>query len=493
MCRSSHSAVRTLIALGALIASTSAHATEWLPPGDARLRSDLKFLADAGEIDIPLSSWPMPVADVDRALALREADDSSGAVEAALARVAQAVERAKQHGAIDLRVTAGRPPLVQTFDQTPREEGEAQASWSWQSGGFSGVVSAVGVVDPLDGQSARPDGTYVAYDFNRWQVRAGWVDRYWGSTADGSLILSTNARPVPTLSLERTVSNAPESRWLRWFGPWRAGMFIGQMENHRDDVDKPVFFGMHVDMKPRENIDLAFFRTAELCGRGRICDASTFWKMLIGHDNIGINVSAADQPGNQMGGIDMRWAHPIGHAPYALYTHIIGEDGKNGIPVKALKTSGIESTFSHGDSGYTQVRLEYTDIKCASSTPAKQFNCAYRNNVFNYRYRGRIIGSSLDNDTAMWSLGVDHVDGSGMSLSTALRFADVNRGGAPDPRHAISPTPLKLWEVEGRLKRDYSFGTMDLAVIVDRTTDRLTDRSETAIRGFLTWSKRFGK
>lgn len=481
-----------LVATAIGLLAASAHATDWFAPGDLRLRSDLQLLADAGEIDIPLSAWPMPVVDVARALALRESDDSKGAIAAALARVTQAVERAQQHGAIDLRATAGRSPLVQTFDRTPREKGEVQAAWSWQSGGFSGVVSAVGVVDPLDDQSARPDGTYVAYDFDRWQIRAGWVDRFWGSTADGSLILSTNARPVPALSFERTVSTAPESRWLRSFGPWRAGMFIGKMEKHRDDFDSPVFFGMHVEMKPRENIDLAFFRTAELCGRDRLCDASTFWKMFIGHDNVGINATQADQPGNQLGGIDLRWAHPIGHAPYAIFATIIGEDGKKGIPVKDLRNFGIETSFSQGDTDYTRVRFEYADTTCTSTTETKRFNCAYRNNVFNYRYRGRVIGSSLDNDTAMWSLGIDHVDGSGTTVSTALRFADVNRAGAPDPTHAISPTPVKLWEVAGRLRRDYRFGTVDASVIVDRTTDRLTEREETAIRGFLSWTRRFG-
>jgi hypothetical protein len=481
--------VAAWLALGA----STAMATDWLPPGDTRLRSDLKLLADAAEIDIPLEAWPLPVPDVRRALALREPseNDYKGPIAAALARVTQAVEQAQEHGAIDVRVTAGRAPLLKTFDHTPREKAEAQAAWSWQSGGFSGVVSAVVVADPLDDQTARPDGTYVAYDFDRWQVRAGWVDRYWGSSSDGSLILGTNARPTPALSIERTVSNAPEARWLRWFGPWRGGMFIGTLENHRDDFDEPVFFGMHVEVKPRENIDLGLFRTAQLCGQGRECSAASFWKMFIGHDNVGINVSAADQPGNQMGGADLRWAHPIGHWPYAIFAQIIGEDGKSGIPVKALRNVGVETTFGNGG-GYLRARLEYTDTKCTSSTIPKQYNCAYRNSVFNYRYRGRIIGHSLDNDAAIWTLGVDRVDDSGTVASTAIRFGDINRDGPPDPTHAISPTPLKLWEVEGRLRKEYSFGTMEAAVLVDHSKDQLTDRSETAIRGFITWSKSFG-
>jgi hypothetical protein len=45
--------------------------------------------------------------------------------------------------------------------------------------------------------------------------------------------------------------------------------------------------------------------------------------------------------------------------------------------------------------------------------------------------------------------------------------------------------------VEGRLNREFGFGTVEVALMVDRTTDQLTDRSETAIRGFVSWSRRF--
>lgn len=483
----------TIAAVSLALGASTAMAADWLPPGDLRLRSDLKLLVDAGEIDLPLAAWPIPVADVQRALETRgshEGDDV-GALGAALARVTLAVDQARRVGSIEARITGGRAPLLKTFEQTPREKGEAQAAWSWEGGGFSGVLSAVAVAEPADDQTARPDGSYLAYNFDRWQIRAGWIDRYWGSGADGSLILGMNARPIPTIGIERTVSTAPQSRWLRWFGPWRAGVFVGRMESQRDDFDNPVFFGMHLVVRPRENIDVGLFRTAQLCGDGRRCDAPTFWKMFIGHDNVGINTTQADQPGNQMGGIDLRWSRPFGVRPLALYVHVVGEDGKNGVPVKDLRIFGAETTYDEGDAGYTRVHAEYTDSSCTSSTPTKVFNCAYRNSVFRYRYRGRIIGDSLDNDAAMWALGVDHFDASGTMASTSIRFADVNRGGAPDPTHAISPVPLRLWEAEGRLRRHFAFGDVEAALLVDYTTDVVTRRNETAVRGFLSWSRTF--
>lgn len=477
-----------------VLAAAPAFPTDWLAPGDMRLRNDLKLLADSGEIDIPITAWPIPVEDVRRALAVRESGgaDEDPAVTAALARVELAVQDARHHGAINVRASAGRPPLLKTFDQTPREQGELAADWSWQSGGASGVLSAVAVSDPGDGDTLRPDGTYVAYDFNRWQIRAGWIDRYWGSGADGSLILGTNARPVPTISLERVVSTAPESKWLRWFGPWRAGMFVGQMEANRSHgVDNPVFFGMHIVVRPRKNMDLAFFRTAQLCGDGRTCTAQTFWQMLIGHDNVGINTSAEDQPGNQMGGVDFRWAHPFGFKPLSLYVQVIGEDGKNAVPVKNLRLYGVETRLPPRDSSYTTLRLEYTDTSVTSSDTQKVFNTAYRNSVFYYLYKDRIIGHSLDNDGLMWALEAEQVRGNGLTLALDLRSADVNRGGVPDPLHALSPTPAKLREIEIRAKQDFRFGSIAASVVFDQQTDEITGRDERAVRGFISWSRRF--
>jgi hypothetical protein len=39
-----------------------------------------------------------------------------------------------------------------------------------------------------------------------WSTSLGKVDRWWGPGWDGSLILSTNARPIPAISLDRRIA-----------------------------------------------------------------------------------------------------------------------------------------------------------------------------------------------------------------------------------------------------------------------------------------------
>ena len=52
-----------------------------------------------------------------------------------------------------------------------------------------------------------------------------------------------------------------------------------------------------------------------------------------GHDNAGENVSAEDEPGNQLAGWDIRWASPIGDWPTTpLYNQHTGESIDNKIP-----------------------------------------------------------------------------------------------------------------------------------------------------------------
>ena len=91
----------------------------------------------------------------------------------------------------------------------------------------------------IGGSGAPSTGRFTAEVFyslqpvplgNVWPtpVSYGAMDRWWGPGWDGSLILSNNARPMPSLTIERNYSDA--SRWpvLRLFGPWRASIAFGQ-------------------------------------------------------------------------------------------------------------------------------------------------------------------------------------------------------------------------------------------------------------------------
>ena len=77
------------------------------------------------------------------------------------------------------------------------------------------------------------DGSYISARLGNWSTTLGQVDRWWGPGWDGSLILSTNARPIPAISLDRRIKEPFESKWLSWIGPWSFHSFIGRLEKER--------------------------------------------------------------------------------------------------------------------------------------------------------------------------------------------------------------------------------------------------------------------
>src|SRR5689334_19426958 len=109
------------------ITAVSSHADAWLDAGDSALRSDLQYLVDSGAIDLPLTTWPIPSNDLDRALSgLTHREKLSATQLGALRRLERRLSvfknepvRTSAHVA-----AAAEPTRLRTFENTPREEGE---------------------------------------------------------------------------------------------------------------------------------------------------------------------------------------------------------------------------------------------------------------------------------------------------------------------------------------------------------------------------------
>ena len=111
---------------------------------------------------------------------------------------------------------------------------------------------------------------------------------------------------------------------------------------------------------PFKDIELGFSRTAQFCGEQLECNLSVFGNMLAGNDNVGIDATAENEPGNQMAGFDMRWNSPIGNWPYAIYSQYIGEDESSYLPAKYLAQFGVEVWKPLADGGLVQGFAEYS-------------------------------------------------------------------------------------------------------------------------------------
>jgi Capsule assembly protein Wzi len=462
----------------------------WIVPGDARLRHDLALLADAGLIRAPLTAWPVSWPEVARDLERAAPGDSAPPwLQAALDRVRQGASEARRSGALsfDARASGSEQPMaLRRFGATPRAEGEISAGAQRTGERFALRLQATGAADPDDDRSARPDGSYVAAVAGNWMLHAGYVDRWWGPGWEGSLILGNNARPIPSITIERNYSDPVNFPLLERLGQWRFAATMGRFEGSRDDAPDANFFGARLTWKPHRRVEVGISRSAQWCGEGRPCDASTFWDLLVGNDN---DQPAAEQPGNQLAGFDARWSLPW--APVAVYGQMIGEDEAGLLPSQYLGLFGVEMTGGFGDKSW-RAHLEYADTACSFYDSEPNFGCAYRNVIYTdgYQYRGRAIGHALDGDSEQFAAGFMLVNADGSQWELAAQSAEVNRGGQ-NPVHSVEPAAAKIHSADLYHRRSLWGGELAIAVGYERRERELPARDAGDVRGFVQWTWEF--
>ena len=490
---------RHWIVLAALLAGLCRQAVAdagWFESGDTQLRLDLQVLNDAEVILLPLNQWPLPRAAVRYAMANARNDiATNSAVAAALERVrARVAPPARGAVLFDTGIHGGQPGLWRDFDTPAREDGEFGAGLTYSNGRFAGNLDVTGVTDPDDGDEIRLDGSHATVQFGNWLVSANMLDRWWGPGHESSLILSNNARPMPTVMVERAEARPSEVSWLKWLGPYRFSFGISQMEDDREDIDSPLFMAWRVVFMPFRKIELGFSRTAQFCGEELPCDLNTFGNMLAGNDNIGFDATEENEPGNQMAGFDIRWNSPIGNLPYAIYGQYIGEDESSYMPAKYLSQLGLEIWEPLADGGLVQVFLEYASTTCSANTDrGPYYNCAYNQGLFDvegYRYKGRSIGYTADRDAENWALGTSYAAADGTLWTAAARRSTLNRDDAGDTRNTVASVPTDYGALElgwqGRL-----FGeSLSVEIGVETLKPREAERDYEPY-GFIGWRHEF--
>jgi hypothetical protein len=479
------------VALFVIAGPLRAEAT-WFEAGDLRLRADLQLLNDAGVMRVPLQQWPLPQAAVRHALrGAKQHLATNAAVFAALDRVRARLGDSVDSLSIYGYATLGEPSLLRSFGTLGRESSELGAGMKFSQGRFASTLKVAVVSDPQDGQSVRADGSHATVQLGNWLLSANMLDRWWGPFYEGSLILSNNARPMPSVMIERATARPFDFPVLEWLGPWRFSLGLSQMEHDRADIDAPYFLAMRVSIMPTEKLELGASRTAQFCGKQQTCDASTVIDLLIGNDNPGFDATDETEPGNQLAGFDMRWASPIGEGPYAVYAQMIGEDESGYLPSKYLEQFGLEVWKPSTRGDMLHLFAEYADSTCSASRRSPYFDCAYTQTRFNaegYRYRGRTLGYSADNDAELYAVGFTYSRLEGDLWSATMRGGRLNRDGIePDLRNTVSPVAADYFSAEAGWQGHWNRSHFSIQVGAESYQADGADRDIQAF-GFLTWA-----
>lgn len=463
-----------------------AAADPWLAPGDLGLRSDIQLLADEGVVRTPVTSWPLSWADVVRDLdSVRGVDLRTPSLQDAYERVRREARRNTRVDLVNrhLEVRAAAHPIrVRGFEDTPREEAEFGGGLDWIGDRFALRLQARRVLDePEDGKRTRLDGSYVGMVVGNVMISAGYMEKWWGPGWAGSLILSNNARPIPSITIERNYSTPFRVPVLKWLGPWRASFQAGRLESQRNDYSRPHFMALRIAFKPVPSLELGLSRSAQLCGEGRECGFGTYWDMIVGNDN---DQDLAEQPGNQLAGFDFRWSLAR-KLPVAVYGQAIGEDEAGFLPSRYLGLGGVE-TWTRVAGWSVRAYGEYAKTSCNFSRSEPILGCAYESGIFTdgYRFRGRAIGHAFDRDAEGWTVGAVATRNR-MNISARAFDVKLNeaRGGA---QHTVAPSGGKLRGLELGTRAATRFGAFNVGVGYDDVSG-LATRLKDGFKAYVGW------
>lgn len=455
------------------IVSLSASASPWIDVGDLRLRNNLQLLNDSEAINISLTTWPVMWADVKKALNGVDSSKLSKAQKSALRELRFEMRKQSANGTKrSIEAVAGSSrPLLRHFGSFQREKWELHKSLEWDNENLSYRLQANAMNEPGDG-FAETDfyGSYIAGVLGgkdgSWVLGLGAIDRWWGASSQSSLILSNNAKPVPGIFLRTKQGQRFESSLLSWIGEWSFVSYLGQMESNRV-ISRAKLMGMRFTMMPMDGLEIGLSRGMQWGGKGRDNDLSTFWRSLTSQ---GENTSS--EAGNQLAGYDVRYGFGLSDTfAMALHAQSIGEDEAGYLPARRTIQGGIQlsQVLSGGD--FLRYELEYANTT-ADAFETVFSNITYEHSTYRsgYRYHGRSLGASFDNDTEVLSAGVDYQNAEGALWSVRASYLNMNEDGVARGNQ-VSRTAESLYMAElyhqcfifeGRLKAGLAYLSKDL-------------------------------
>jgi len=230
---------------------------------------------------------------------------------------------------------------------------------------------------------------------------------------------------------------------------------------------------MTVGFRPLQSLEINLRRTAQWGGEGRPQTVKSFIELVSGiSDNCDTSSCRSEEPGNQLGGIDLRWDLPWFDA--SLYMQRIGEDEAGGLPSKSASQFGLQ--FSLDNAWFQGIGfVEYDDTSTSSSS--QRYNVLYNHHIYNtgYRYQGRAIGATWDNDSTVSSFGVVGYLNGGDSIEARFSTGKLNidslNSGNPT-LHSITRLGGEFYSLSAKWQRSFVWGDLQ---VEGRYTDKLVD------------------
>ena len=452
-------------------------ASPWASPDDLLFRHDLQILVDSGALNIPISTWPLAWGDIAYNLTKNESEMSLIEI-TSFQRIKEALIEAEMGGLggqTEIKV-AKNPNQMTWFNDSVTNTKSVGAQSSYLSKNLALNIK----VEKIPGKTLM-DESYLAIARGNYSLTLGSKKNWWGPGWDSSLVLSSNARPIRGLSIERNFSDPFESAFLKWIGPWDLSVIIGELDNNRL-ISDPKFFGMRFGFRPTSSLELGLSRTSLFCGENLSCGFSTFTDMLIDKNDDGYNAV----------GIDFRSSHKMKNIPFAVYGQLMGEPFNNTMGLFGMETWGLINSNQQLESYRFFVEASSTSCQFYKNDSEK-YGCAYRNDLYTdgYRYAGSSIGHTSDGDSMVLSLGGILVGENSQLFKSKLSLGQLNRGSINSYQlreHQTNFFNIDLGYEFDLYWFDIPLGSFDLGVGYDMYKDKVDNTSENEPRIYVAWN-----
>lgn len=477
-----------------LLLSSSAFAAPWIDTEDPMLRMSVQALADANIIKRPVNTYPLFWKGIAQDIASADENAVPSHVLFAYYHIKHSLRFAKSKFTAGVKVQATDDVDGFQYFGT-RYDAKAQVTTYSETiqDGWAGKIQVNYRNSSNEDQEVTYDGSYAAVNVGNWVVSADIVNNWWGPGKSNALIMSNNARAFPALRLSRHASDAFKSKWLSWIGPWSATTYLGAQENNAT-VPNAKLWGARINFRPLDSLEIGLSRTAQWGGDGRSEELGDLWNVIIGQDNRGNEISDAEEPGNQLAGVDIRYTFNAFGMRGGIYGEFIGEDEAGLLPSHIMSLIGTDWYFGDNENLY-QAYAEFTDTFVDCGFGGVAGNCAYEHHIFKNGYRryGRSMGSTYDSDAKVVTLGLtQHITG-GYGWFGKLHWMQLNKDNSNSihTNHPLTTVAVERIQIDAGVQFPLLKGLTKVSGYVYHQKEDVSNNSDTDAAFRVSWEYRY--
>ena len=451
-------------------------AKPWMNPDDVLVKHDVQILSDSGLLDIPINTWPISWGDVAYNLRVENISELSTETLLSLQRIRQRLIEEEMGGIsanAEIKISKNPDRIMILLDPVKTKK-YVSSETSYMS---ENVAINLRFEKTEDGQVL--DETYVSLARGNYSMTIGSKKNWWGPGWMGSSVLSSNSRPIRGLSVERNFSDPFQNRFLSILGGWDLAFILGDIKNNDLTPDRR-FSALRLGIRPKENLELGFSKSAVICDKDDGCGFSSIVDGLTGSGNV-----------YDLNTIDYRVSGFLFDIPYATYGQISGTSLD-----KSLGIFGIETWGSLAESEKIESYRffsEFSSTTCGIFDGRSKYGCAYQNEKYPSAYQndGVNIGHSLDGDSLALSMGAILVVDDTQLYKSTVSIGKINRGsdlGYTFTKNATDFLNFNLGYQFDLYWYDIPLGSFDVGLGFDIYKDKVSGSSEKDPRLYVLWN-----